>query len=99
MSKILNQQPETCQKLNNAYETINNFREKFGETYFDAFMEEDNFTYEIAKSIINVFGCCQTEREAEIADKMLIATCGYCLETLINRIKERDENYWYWESC
>jgi hypothetical protein len=85
--------------LNNSYGEIDNFRDKLGETFFDTFMEDDNYTYEIAKGIINVFSCCKTESEVEIADKMLIAICGYCLETLINRIKARDKDDWCWESC
>lgn len=85
--------------LNNAYMEIENFRSKFGETFNDAYQEDDNYTYEISKSIIGVFDMCETERDVEIADRMLIATCGYCLESLINRIEQRDNDDYEWESC
>ena len=85
--------------MNKAYEEIENFRSKLGETFFDALMEEDNYTYEMAKGIIGVFDSCETEREEQIADRMLIAICGYSLETLISTIKTRDENGYMWKSC
>lgn len=86
--------------LNSAYVEIDNFRDKLGEVFFDAIMEDDNFTYEMAKGIISVFSSqCNTKKEFEIADAMLIAVCGYSFETLVKRIKERDEQGYTWESC
>lgn len=79
------------EEMNRAYREIEDFRDKLGETFFDVFMEEDNNNYEVAKSIIHVFDMCETERDAEIADKMLIAICGYSLEALINKIRENEE--------
>ena len=87
------------ERLNEAYREIENFRRKLGETFYDAVQEDDNYTYEMAKGIINVFYICKTERDIEIADKMLVAICGYCLDTLIDRIEERDAIDYYWESC
>lgn len=80
-------------------EEITDFTDKFGEVFFDAIMEEDNSTYEMAKSIIAVLDSCETERDIEMADRMLIACCGYSFETLVNRIKEQDSNGYQWESC
>lgn len=85
--------------LNSAYVEINNFRNKLGETFFDAVMEDDNTTYEMAKSIIATFSNCNSKKEFEAANSMLIAVCGYSFETLIGRIKERDEQGYAWESC
>jgi hypothetical protein len=73
-------------ELNNAYKEIEDFRSKLGETVNETFMEEDNYTYEISKSIISVFDKCETERDVEIADSMLIALCGYGIRTLIDKI-------------
>lgn len=87
------------ERLNNACKETENFRAKLGETFYDAVQEDDNYTYEMAKGIIYVFDTCKTERDIEIADKMLIAICGYCLDTLIDRIEERDAIDYYWESC
>ena len=78
------------EEMNKAYREINDFRYKLGETFYEAFMEEDNSNYEIAKSIICVFDMCETERDVEFADKMLIAICGYSIETLINKIREKE---------
>lgn len=86
--------------LNSAYVDIINFRDKLGETFFDAVMEDDNTTYEMAKGIISVFSSqCNTKKEFEVANSMLIAVCGYSFETLVARIKERDEQGYTWESC
>lgn len=76
--------------LNKAYMEIENFRDKLGEVFYDAVQEDDNSTYEMAKSIIAVFDSCETERDFEIADKMLTAICGWCLQTLVDRIVSRD---------
>lgn len=85
--------------LNSAYTEISNFRDKLGETFFDAVMEEDNSSYEMAKSIISTFDSCTTEKEFDVANQMLIAVCGYSFETLVERIKERDLQGFVWESC
>lgn len=87
------------ERLNNAYREIENFRDKLGETFYDAVQEDDNYTYEIAKSIIHVFNMCKTERDVEIADKMLIAICGYSIDTLLSRIEEREAIDYDWISC
>lgn len=85
--------------LNKAYTEIDNFRDKLGEVFFDAVMEEDNTTYEMAKSIIAVFDSCETEEQFKIADGMLTAICGWKFETLVSQINERDEAGYTWKSC
>ena len=87
------------EKLETAYAEITNFRDKLGETFFDAVMEDDNTTYEMAKGIISVFGDCNTETEFEVANNMLMAVCGYSFESLVEKIKERDMENYIWESC
>lgn len=78
--------------LNKAYAEISNFRAKFGENFYDAIQEDDNSTYEMAKGIISVFSSqCNTKKDFEIADAMLMAICGYNFETLVERVKELDE--------
>lgn len=83
----------------NTYINIDNFIEKLGEEIIEAVMEEDNFSYEISKSVISVFDSCTTNQEFEIADKMLIAICGYSINTLIENIKDKDAKGHIWESC
>ena len=73
-------------ELNHAYENIEDFCSKLGEIFYELFIEEDNGTYQIAKSIISVFDICKTERDIEIADSMLIAICGYGIDSLITKI-------------
>ena len=87
------------QILNSAYVEIDNFKDKLGETFFDLFMEDDNFTYEMAKGIISVFTNCNSKRDFEVANDMLAAVCGYTFESIVDEIKERDENNFKWESC
>ena len=76
--------------ISKAYREIDDFTDKLGETFFDTFNEEDNFICDMAKGIIHAFSCCETEREYEIANKMLIGVCGYGIQTLISRIKEEE---------
>lgn len=86
--------------LNKAYAEINNFQDKFGENLYDAIQEDDNSTYEMAREIISVFSSqCNTKRDFEVADAMLMAICGYSFKTLVERIKELDEEGYQWESC
>lgn len=83
--------------LNKAFEEIEDFADKLGENCYDAILEDDNTTYDIAKGIITVFSnFCNTEKEFEIADLMLIAVCGYGFETLVKRIKELYEEGYVW---
>lgn len=78
--------------LSDAYNEIDDLADKLGENFYDAIMEEDNSTYEMGKGILNAFGLCETDRDFEIADAMLMGSCGYCFQTLIERIEELDED-------
>lgn len=86
-------------EFNKACEDIEDFHDKLGEIFLDEFMGEDNTTHEIGKGIIYAFSCCETEREFEIADKMLIGICGWSIKTLISKIEEKDAEDYIWESC
>lgn len=83
--------------LNAACVQIDNFEEKLGQASFGAIMEQDNTTYEMAKSIITVFSNCNSQKEFEAANNMLIAISGYGFETLIEQIKEQDKQGYIWE--
>ncbi len=85
--------------LNRATTEIEHFRDKLGEIVLDATMEMDNSTSEMAKGVMNAFSECNTPREFEIANNMLMGICGYSFKSLIERIKEldKDENH-QWES-
>lgn len=76
------------ERLNKNYSIFNNYAEELGNALYDAFMEDDNYLYDIGRSILHVFDMCETEKDVEIADNMLIAVCGYSIETLMNRIEE-----------
>ncbi len=83
--------------IEKAYREIPNFIIKLGQIFYDAVQEDDNFTSDMAKSILQVFYKCETEKDFEIADGMLIAICGYSFETLLQKIKEKDEEGFQWE--
>lgn len=85
--------------LEDARTEIEDFTDKLGEVFFDAIMEDDNTSREMAKSIISTFCDCKTERDFEVANNMLMATCGYNFKSLIERIKKLDEAGYVWESC
>lgn len=89
----------TKEILNAADVEIESFRNKLGETFYDAIQEDDNTTCEMAKGIISVFSSkCNTKKEFEIANAMLMFICGYSFEDLVERIKERDANGYEWQS-
>ena len=80
------------EKLDKAYVEVENFSYKLGEVIWDAILEEDNTNVEIAKSVLSVFDNCNSIEEIKIADRMLIAICGYSIKTLIEEIEEREKN-------
>lgn len=84
--------------LNTAYVEIKDFRDKFGEMFYDFFMEESNTTLEISKGIIAVLANCKTKGELEVANDMIAATCGYSFCSILNEIKKRDAENYVWES-
>lgn len=85
--------------LNAAYTEIESFRNKFGETFYDATQTDDMSSSVMATGIISIFSTlCRTEKEFEIADEMLIAICGFSFENLVEQIKERDQDGYEWES-
>lgn len=73
--------------------------DKLGETIYDMIQGEDNSTYEMGKSVYDVFArLCTTEEQKIVANRMLIAICGWSIETVLKKIQERDENGYTWES-
>lgn len=89
---------ENIEEIKKELMSIDNIRDKLGETVYDFISEEDNFTHEIGKYVLNVFCNCKTNEELEIADNMLIAICGYGIETVMDKIQERDIAGYIWES-
>lgn len=84
-----------------AEKEIENFEDKLGENFYDAIQEDDNLTIDMAGGILHAFSDCKTEREFQIANNMLTGACGYGIKTLIERIKELDEDpehNWRWEN-
>lgn len=72
------------------------FIPKLGEVFYDAIQEDDNYTCDMAKGVINVINMCSTPEEFSIADTMLIAICGYSIETLVEEIKDRNKKHYHW---
>ena len=78
---------------------ISNFHYKLAEVFCDVFMEDSNNGYEIAKSIKHAFDKCESERDYEIASDMLMAVCGYNIESLVEQIEKLDQSNYVWEIC
>ena len=53
----------------------------------------------MAKGILNTFYECETDRDFQIANHMLMGICGYTAETLLERIEKRESEGFVWESC
>lgn len=66
--------------------------DKLADVTVDAIYEDDNSGYEMAKGILNTFADCETEKEYKIANDMLISLCGYSIETLLSKIKEKEQS-------
>lgn len=81
-------------KLNN----MENVKEKLGETIYGCIQEETNFTRDIGKYALNVIMECTTQRELNIANNMLIAITGCCIEYIMEEIEKRDRDGYFWES-
>jgi len=80
-------------KINEADE---NFSDKLGELVFDQVMSDD--VTEMGKHILKTLIQCQTEKEFEIANNMLVSVCGWGISSLVDMIKMRDANGHCWES-
>ena len=85
--------------LRSACAQIDCLKDKLGEVLVDAFSEEDNSGYEMAKGVMSTLESCSTQKEFDAANNMLMAICGYSIESLVERIRERDEQGFSWESC
>ena len=77
---------DRVKRLNEFDDKIEEFDVKLGSAVYEAFMEDGNFFNDIGSAIVSTFNACKTESEVEIADRMLIAICGYGIETLLNII-------------
>ena len=83
---------------NAEFEQIEDFKDKLGETIFDFFNEESNVPIEIGIGVKNVLLSCKSKAEFKIADDMLSAICGYGIESVLEKIKQRDKEDYTWES-
>lgn len=83
---------DKIKKINEMDDAMYHFPEELGNAIYEAFMEDDNYFKDIGKSVITAFNSCETEKEIEIADHMLIAVCGWGIETLMNRIKSGEDD-------
>lgn len=72
------------------------FIPKLGEVLYDAIQEDDNYACDMAEGVMNVINMCSTSEEFSIADAMLIAVCGYSIETLVEEIKDRNKKHYHW---
>ena len=77
---------------------IEDIKEKLGETIYDCFEEDDNFTCEIGKSVLSVIENCKTKAEFDSANNMLMALCGYSFNSILNNIEMRDKIGYLWNS-
>lgn len=78
------------EELKRYSEKIEDFSDKFGEEILDAMYEDDNFSSDMGKYTLREFLMCETDREVEIANAMLIAITGWSLETLLTRTLLKD---------
>lgn len=69
-------------------------QEKIGEIFSDMVKEE--YTEDIGEGVLQVIAECKTDEEFFLVNKMLMATCGYFFETLVEKIQERDDNSYDW---
>lgn len=71
---------------------------KLGETVLDAINEDDNYARDIGKHLFNALMQCNTQREMHIANQVVIGITGYSIESILERIEERDKDGYEWES-
>lgn len=89
----------TREELDRVSSEIEDFRDKLGEVIVDALFDDENTSLDIVKSVLGCFDTCQTDREFEIAERMLTAVCSWNMDTLVNTIRERDNDPdFVWES-
>ena len=77
---------------------IDYFGEKLGETIFNAMTEDEFSSCDLGCKIYKIFDQCETEKEFEIANAMVIAFCGYSMNALIEKIQQQDKEDYQWES-
>lgn len=84
--------------IKNAVEQIQSMDhaiEKLADVTVPAIYEDNDnnrYGYGIAEDILNTFSDCETEKEFKIANDMLISICGYSIETLLTKIKEKEQS-------
>ena len=72
--------------------------DKIGEMFVDEYASEDAGASQIGRMIMRTFRECKTKGEFVAANNILIATCGWSIESLLEKIKERDTEGYEWES-
>lgn len=89
---------QNAEEIKKELREIKNIVNKLGEIIYEEIDSMDNSVKDIGKYTLNVLLECKTEDELKIANNMLIAICGWSIETLLKKIKERDSKGHVWES-
>lgn len=99
MNQTIRKRRVCIMEMNSIEGAVNQIRDlyddaidKLADVTVDAIYEDDNSGYEMAKGILNTFADCETEKEFKIANDMLISICGYSIETLLTKIKEKEQS-------
>lgn len=99
MNQTIRKRRVCIMEMNSIEGTVNQIRDlyddaidKLADVTVDAIYEDDNNGYEMAKGILNTFADCETEKEFKIANDMLISICGYSIETLLSKMKEKEQS-------
>ena len=71
-------------------EKMDDPRQSLGDVIYDA-IEDDNSSYTMGKYAVNEFLGFKTKKEFEAGEKILIAITGYGLDTLVERVLEKEE--------
>ena len=72
-------------------EKMDDPRQSLGDVIYDAIEEDDNSSYTMGKYAVNEFLGFKTKKEFEAGEKILIAITGYGLDTLVERVLEKEE--------
>lgn len=84
-------------EVQNEINSIGYAVDKLGQTIY-SFSEDVGTPYDMGKGFYNALMECQTQRELDIVEDLLIAVCGNNLTIVINKIKERDKSGYAWDS-
>lgn len=96
-SKLIDfKKSKDLEKYHMAFEKIDDFTEKLGESIYDGIEDDSNFTCDMGRYTSRAVFKCKTDNDYNFVSETVCAICGWGIGKIIDDIIEKDREGYCW---